>query len=95
MISLKVDEPKAVSLKVAETLQSPSGGANDYNALANKPKLDGVTIQGDMREKDPTVPSWAKTPERPVYSPEDVGAVGEDDVTIMTVAELNELWNTL
>lgn len=36
---------------------------SDYNQLQNKPTLDGVTIQGAMKEKDPTVPEWIKVME--------------------------------
>ena len=47
----------------------------DYEKLENKPTLDGVPIVGDVKERDPTVPQWAKEETRPVYTAEDVGAI--------------------
>ena len=65
----------------------------DYNALYNKPMLDGRTIQGDIHEQDPTVPDWAKTPTRPAYNAEDVGAIGRGELTEIPLADLEALWN--
>ena len=65
----------------------------DYNALYNKPKLDGRTIQGDIREQDPTVPEWAKAQTRPTYTAEDVGAIGRGELTEIPLADLEALWN--
>lgn len=70
-------------------------GTNDYNKLKNKPKLNGNEIIGEVEEIDPTVPLWAKAETRPVYTPEDVGAMAEGSVTSVSIEELNELWNSL
>lgn len=70
-------------------------GTSDYNKLKNKPKLNGNEIIGEVEEIDPTVPLWAKAETRPVYTPEDVGAMAEGSVTNVSTTELDELWNSL
>ena len=70
-------------------------GTSDYNKLKNKPKLNGNEIIGEVEEIDPTVPLWAKAETRPVYTPEDVGAMAEGSVTNLSTTEIDELWNSL
>lgn len=70
-------------------------GTSDYNKLKNKPKLNGNEIIGEVEEIDPTVPTWAKAETRPVYTPEDVGAMAEGSVTYISTTELDELWNSI
>ena len=70
-------------------------GTSDYNKLKNKPKLNGNEIIGEVEEIDPTVPAWAKTETRPVYTPEDIGAMAEGSVTSVSTNELDEIWNSL
>lgn len=70
-------------------------GTSDYNKLKNKPKLNGNEIIGEVEEIDPTVPTWAKAETRPVYTPEDVGAMAEGSVTCVSTTELDELWNSI
>lgn len=70
-------------------------GTSDYNKLKNKPKLNGNEIIGEVEEIDPTVPLWAKAETRPVYTPEDVGAMAEGSVTNVSITELDELWNSI
>lgn len=70
-------------------------GTSDYNKLKNKPKLNGNEIIGEVEEIDPTVPLWAKAETRPVYTPEDVGAMAEGSVTNILTTELDELWNSI
>lgn len=70
-------------------------GTTDYEKLRNKPKLNGNEIIGDVEEIDPTVPLWAKAETRPVYTPEDVGAMAEGSVTSVSTTELDELWSSL
>ena len=70
-------------------------GTSDYNKLKNKPKLNGNEIIGEVEEIDPTVPTWAKAETRPVYTPEDIGAMAEGSVTSVSATELDELWNSL
>lgn len=70
-------------------------GTTDYEKLRNKPKLNGNEIIGEVEEIDPTVPLWAKEETRPVYTPEDIGAMPEGSVTCVSTTELDELWNSL
>ena len=70
-------------------------GTTDYEKLRNKPKLNGFEIVGDVEEIDPTVPTWAKAETRPVYTPEDIGAMAEGSVTSVSKNELDEIWNSL
>lgn len=64
----------------------------DYNDLQNKPTLNGFTIQGDMHEQDPTVPDWAKQPERPQYSAADVGAMPTGSIEVLDAGDFAEMW---
>lgn len=66
--------------------------SQDYNDLRNKPTLNGQTIQGDMEESDPTVPEWAKQPEKPEYNAADVGAIPAG--TALNAADLEYMWDT-
>ena len=66
--------------------------SRSYKDLADKPTLDGETIDGDMREKDPTVPSWAKAPRPPTYTAKDVGAVPEG--ALLGAADCEYMWDT-
>ena len=70
-------------------------GTSDYNKLKNKPTLNGKEIIGAMEEIDPTVPAWAKAETRPVYTPEDIGAMAEGSVASVSTNELDEIWNSL
>lgn len=70
-------------------------GTSDYNKLKNKPKLNGNEIIGEVEEIDPTVPTWAKAETRPVYTPEDIGAMAEGSVTFVSTTEIDELWNSI
>lgn len=71
-----------------------NGGTDDYSDLNNKPRLNGVTLEGNKTlddvgiqpkgeyltaETDPTVPEWAKTPNKPTYTAEEVGAQPKGD----------------
>lgn len=86
------EEKETLSLGLDEKFVE---GTNDYNKLKNKPKLNGNEIIGEVEEIDPTVPTWAKSETRPVYTPEDVGAMAEGSVTSVSTTELDELWNSL
>lgn len=90
-VEIKKDK-ESISLDLDEKFIE---GTNDYNKLKNKPKLNGNEIIGDVEEIDPTVPTWAKTETRPVYTPEDIGAMAEGSVTSVSTTELDELWNSL
>lgn len=43
-------------------------GIDDYNALTNKPSINGIPLIGNYNEIDPTVPSWAKASAKPSYT---------------------------
>lgn len=68
---------------------------DDYNLLRNIPQLDGRPIVGDIPELDPTVPDWAKSPTKPEYTAEDVGAVAEKDLEAFTPADLETMWDLI
>lgn len=90
-ISLDVDQPsETVSIETMEVSEIVS---DDYERLKNKPTLNGVVIRGDMYESDPTVPQWAKSPDKPQYTPEELKAVGEDNV--ITLEEIDAIFNGL
>lgn len=65
---------------------------SDYRKLNNLPTLNGKKIIDDMQEIDPTVPAWAKEENKPTYTAEEVGAVGEDNE--MSYKDILEIWNT-
>ena len=52
-------------------------GVTKYGELTGKPSINGVILEGNKtteelgivsKETDPTVPAWAKTPQKPTYS---------------------------
>lgn len=63
-----------------------------YKELLDKPKLNGETIDGDMNETDPTVPAWAKTPTKPEYNAEEVGAIPEGAMVQLDAGDFAEMW---
>lgn len=65
--------------------------------LKDVPFIQGYVTpeQISQYEKDPTVPSWAKTPTRPVYTPSDVGAIPEGEIEEIGALELQRLWEGL
>lgn len=65
--------------------------------LKDVPFIQGYVTpeQISQYEKDPTVPSWAKTPTRPVYTPSDVGAMPEGEIEEIGALELQRLWEGL
>jgi len=66
---------------------------DDYAKLKNLPKLDGITIIGNVSEKDPTVPSWAKTTNKPNYTAEEVNAV--DNNAEITTASIDAMMSAI
>lgn len=67
--------------------------SRSYRDLEDKPTLNGNTIDGDMRETDPTVPNWAKDPSPPKYTAKDVGAIPED--AVLGESDLEYMWDTI
>lgn len=91
MISIQVRETEEVKLKLnGEKIPI---GTDDYEELKNKPKLNGKELIGEIKEEDPTVPDWAKKPNKPSYKHEEVGAVGEDEA--ITLQELTDIFNSM
>ena len=89
------EENEKLGLNLKEKKEQYVAGTSDYNKLKNKPTLNGKEIIGAVEEIDPTVPTWAKAETRPVYTPEDVGAMAEGSITSVSTTEIDELWNSL
>ncbi len=72
---LKLQEKMTGEISISagkEVYREQVGGVRDYEKLDNLPKLDGATIIGDVKERDPTVPLWAKSTSKPVYTPDEI-----------------------
>lgn len=72
-----VEENPEIEVELQEIFEKETGGTRDYEKLNNLPTLNGKLFVGEMNEKDPTVPEWAKQPTKPAYSSGEVGAVSE------------------
>lgn len=76
------DEKDIPTEEEKESWNNKSEFSGDYNELSNKPKIPAKTsdLQNDSgfltdyTEKDPTVPTWAKQPNKPTYTASEVGA---------------------
>lgn len=66
-----------------------------YKELLDKPTLNGETIDGDMTETDPTVPAWAKSPTKPDYNAEEVGAIPEGAMVELDAGDFAEMWESI
>ena len=84
-IDVEVKNDNAVSMEVDGACRI---GTDDYEKLKNLPRLNGEPIVGD-----PTVPDWAKNPEKPHYTAEELGAVNSADA--ITLEELDRIFNGL
>lgn len=84
-------DTEVLEVELDEAVRVPM--SRDYNDLLNIPTLDGIQIKGNIRERDPTVPEWAKQPRKPTYSAKEVGAVGADEMQALSIEELQELWD--
>lgn len=93
LVELQIEDGDNIPLEASEVILTPA--ANDYKELKNKPTLDGEEIIGNIHEKDPTVPAWAKEVARPTYNYVDVGAVGEKQLKEIPISTLNDMWNSL
>ena len=89
-IEVEVKNDNAVSMEVDGACRI---GTDDYEKLKNLPRLNGEPIVGDVSERDPTVPDWAKNPEKPHYTAEELGAVNSADA--ITLEELDRIFNGL
>ena len=89
MLEVDVETKDKVQFEIE--VHEGANGVSDYNKLKNIPTLDGIPIMGDMRERDPTVPEWAKQEFKPTYSADEVNAVCADDgISIDELARLFE-----
>lgn len=73
--------------------QSIGGGTRDYEKLIHKPSINGTELIGNYDEIDPTVPSWAKNPTKPTYTPDEVGAIDENNE--MSFADIKSIWDSI
>ena len=72
---MKLSEKTAAEISISagkEIYREQVGGVRDYEKLDNLPKLNGDTIIGNVVERDPTVPLWAKSASKPVYTPDEI-----------------------
>lgn len=89
-----------VELHLGDKIPVP---VRDYEMLVHKPMLNGVELIGDYIlklsdlendagyisiETDPTVPAWAKQPNKPVYTAEEIGAMPNTVVIPVRVSQL-------
>lgn len=77
-------QPLASSLSTGVNL----GGTNDYEKLKNKPSINGTELIGNYDEIDPTVPAWAKEPDKPEYDADEIGAVSENNIVTRSEIDL-------
>lgn len=83
-----IDDGPYIKLKVTEY---GSGGTDDYRDLINKPSINGTELVENYDEIDPTVPGWAKTENKPGYTPDEIGALPED--AEMSFSDVENLFN--
>lgn len=85
-MDIKVEiHPKEITAKVETPNEPIYGCTNDYEKLKNLPKLNGLTIIGDMTETDPTVPEYVKNG----Y------AVNKEDVETIGIVDVKKLWDSI
>lgn len=70
------------------------GGTSDYAQLDNKPQLNGTELEAGNNEIDflASLSEWAKAPEKPSYTPDEVGALPSD--THIPTIEFNQYTQT-
>ena len=90
-VLLKVRDEDRVELDASDNIFVDA----DYNILKHLQKLDGRPIIGDIPELDPTVPDWAKTPTKPEYSAEEVGAIPEGAMVELDAGDFAEMWESI
>lgn len=91
MINFKMDISEDVDFKIKEEIYKVH--EDDYEKLRNLPSLNGEKIVGNMKERDPTVPAWAKQNSKPSYTADEVGAVGDENA--LSLSEIDEIFNGL
>lgn len=63
---------------IESIVEQIEAGNIDFSAYATKEYVDGAIENIDITETDPTVPSWAKAPNKPSYTASEVGALPDD-----------------
>jgi hypothetical protein len=71
---------------------------DEANGLLLVEKLSKYVTQEELNrkgylteEQDPTVPDWAKQENKPTYTAEEIGALGEDSE--MSYADIKSIWD--
>lgn len=64
------------------------GGTADYRLLVHKPSINGTVLENNYDEIDPTVPDWAKTPNKPSYTADEINAITKDNVVTKSEIDL-------
>jgi hypothetical protein len=60
--------------------EEPEGGGGAVSPEAIKQAVDEYMAENPIKETDPTVPAWAKQPQKPKYTAAEVGALPVDTV---------------
>lgn len=91
---------EVVRLDLGNTIPVP---VRDYLLMVNKPQINGHELTGNLiirvgdlendvgyltEETDPTVPAWAKQPNKPTYTAEEVGAMPDTTVIPIRISQL-------
>lgn len=94
--AIDITDALSLSADVSDELSIADGkeifketGVTSYEMLDDLPRLNGQTIIGDMAEKDPTVPNWAKQETKPTYSFDETG------LEELSITAIEALWNGL
>ena len=89
-----------VQLNLGNTIPVP---VRDYLLMVNKPMINGQELVGNLiikvgdlendagylvEETDPTVADWAKQPNKPTYTPEEIGAMPSTVVIPVRISQL-------
>lgn len=90
MLEFNVDREETIDMIIKDVFMV---SVDDYEKLKNLPLLDGVVIKGNIKERDPTVPDWAKEKSKPAYTADEVGAIGSADA--MSIKEIDQIFNGL
>lgn len=74
-----------ITIGVIETLPAGSEATASITGTSENPQLNLGIPRGNTgvtEESDPTVPEWAKQPEKPTYTADEVGAQPEGDYAL-------------
>lgn len=90
MLEFNVSRKETVDMELNDVYMV---SVDDYEKLKNLPLLDGRKIIGNMQERDPTVPEWAKKQSKPTYTAKEVDAIGTSDV--MSLEEIDDMFKQI